>query len=84
MIARLTSHRAATSDAGERVALLATQAGFCAGYQLADSLTGENLTLTVWESKAAVAAAGQRCGDNGSTGGGSEASVRVLDILAVF
>jgi hypothetical protein len=70
-------------------AFLAAQPGFCGGYHLLEAETGRALSLTMWESDDALAAAQRAMGGGKGPGDGritqqSKPSVRVVNVEAVF
>jgi heme-degrading monooxygenase HmoA len=70
-------------------AFIAAQPGFCGGYHLLDADTGRALSLTMWESDDALAAAQRAMGGDKGPGDGritrqSKPSIRVVHVEAVF
>ena len=70
-------------------AFIAAQPGFCGGYHLLDADTGRALSLTMWESDDALAAAQRAIAGGNGPGDGrisrqSNPTVRVVHVEAVF
>ena len=94
MIARLAEHHQLAPDlepddiADDR-ACIAEQPGFCGGCHLLERETGRVLSLTIWASRDALAAAEDaQCVRATVADGGnsrhSRATVRIADVAAVF
>ena len=94
MIARLAEHNQLPADldpdyVARHRAWMAEQPGFCGGYHLFESETGHALSMTLWESDAALAAAerAQSAADtpaDGRISRQSNPSIRVVQVAAVF
>lgn len=70
-------------------AFIASQPGFCGGYHLLEAETGRALSVTMWESDDALAAAerAMRAGQapaDGRISRQSSPTVRVVNVEAVF
>jgi heme-degrading monooxygenase HmoA len=94
MIARLAEHHQLApdmepDDVTDDRARIAEQPGFCGGYHLLERETGRVLSLTIWASRDALAAAenAQRVRAtvaDGRSSRHSRATVRIVDVAAVF
>ena len=92
MIARIAEHNQLPADldpgyVARHRAWMAEQPGFCGGYHLFE--TGHALSMTLWESDAALAAAerAQSAADtpaDGRISRQSNPSIRVVQVAAVF
>jgi heme-degrading monooxygenase HmoA len=94
MIARIAEHNQLPADLDpdyvmRHRAWMAEQPGFCGGYHLLESETGHALSVTLWESDDALAAAesAQSTADtpaDGRISRQSNPSIRVVQVAAVF
>jgi heme-degrading monooxygenase HmoA len=94
MIARIAEHEKRAADLDPQYvarhrAFIASQPGFCGGYHLLDAETGRAVSLTMWETDDALAAAerAMRAGEapaDGRISRQSNPTVRVVHVEAVF
>jgi hypothetical protein len=94
MIARIAEHNDPPTDpdpndVARHRAWIAAQPGFCGGYHLLEPQTGHALSLTMWETHDALAAAERAQGAgsgpaHAALGRQSQPTVRLVQVAAVF
>ncbi len=94
MIARLVEHSHLPADldpdyVARHRAWMAAQPGFCGGYHLFDTQTGQALSLTIWQDDDALTASERALSTESAPADGrlsrqTNPTIRVVQVAAVF